>query len=129
MPSTDVPPGEQLRAAISIVSSAAADRGWGSADAVRVRSGGRVQIGAQADVVDAATVYQAARGLVGALIDDLLQVTDRELAELVGPWLAVLEMREAVADLDLGDLDLGAFDVDVDESAPGRHRPDEPAGA
>src|SRR4051794_14079397 len=106
MPSTDVPPGEQLRTAISIVSSAAADRGWGSAESVRVRSGGRVQIGTHPDVVDAATVYQAARGLVGALIDDLLQVTDRELAELVGPWLAVLEMREAIADIDLGDVPL-----------------------
>jgi hypothetical protein len=101
MATAHVPPGEQLRTAISIVSSAAADRGWGDADGVRVRPGGRVQIGTHPDVVDAATVYQAARGLVGALLDDLLSATDRELAELVGPWLAVLEMREAVADLEL----------------------------
>jgi hypothetical protein len=101
MATAHVPPGEQLRTAISIVSSAAADRGWGDADCVRVRPGGRVQIGTHPDVVDAATVYQAARGLVGALLDDLLSATDRELAELVGPWLAVLEMREAVADLEL----------------------------
>ncbi|MCU1616245.1 MAG: hypothetical protein JWO98_3785, partial [Frankiales bacterium] len=57
-----------------------------------------------ADVVDAATVYQAARGLVGALLDDLLEVTDRDLPELVGPWLAVLGMREAVADVALDEV-------------------------
>jgi hypothetical protein len=104
MASADVPPGEQLRTAISIVSSAAADRGWGCADAVRVRPGGRVQIATHSDVVDAATVYQAARGLVGALLDDLLEVTGRELPELVGPWLAVLEMRGALADVVLDDV-------------------------
>jgi hypothetical protein len=104
MAHAEAPPSEQLRAAISIVSSAAADRGWGSADAVRVHSGGRVQIGGHADVVDAATVYQAARGLVGALLDDLLEVTDRDLPELVGPWLAVLGMREAVADVALDEV-------------------------
>lgn len=97
----DVPPGEQLRAAISIVCSAAADRGWGTPDEVRIRPGGRVQIGRHPDVVDAATVYQAARGLVGALLDDLLEVGGGELEHLVGPWLAVLEMREAVADVAL----------------------------
>lgn len=104
MAHAEAPPSEQLRTAISIVSSAAADRGWGSADAVRVRPGGRVQIGGHADVVDAATVYQAARGLVGALLDDLLEVTDRDLPELVGPWLAVLGMREAVADVALDEV-------------------------
>jgi hypothetical protein len=104
MANPDAPPSEQLRAAISIVSSAAADRGWGSADAVRVRPGGRVQIGTHTDVVDAATIYQAARGLVGALLDDLLEVTDRDLPELVGPWLAVLGMREAVADVALDEV-------------------------
>jgi hypothetical protein len=101
MTTAAVPPGEQLRAAISIVCSAAADRGWGTSDEVRVRPGGRVQIGNHPDVVDAATVYQAARGLVGALLDDLLEVGGGELEQLVGPWLAVLEMREAVADVAL----------------------------
>jgi hypothetical protein len=114
MATAQVPPGEQLRTAISIVSSAAADRGRGDADAVRVRPGGRVQIGTHPDVVDAATVYQAARGLVGALLDDLLTATDRELAELVGPWLAVLEMREAVADLEL---ELPLDDLPLDEAS------------
>jgi hypothetical protein len=99
MTTAHVPPGEQLRAAISIVCSAAADRGWGSADDVRLRSGGRVQIGTHPDALDAATVYQAARGLVGALLDDLLEVGGGELEQLVGPWLVVLEMREALADL------------------------------
>jgi hypothetical protein len=100
MATAHVPPGEQLRTAISIVSSAAADRGWGSADAVRVRPGGRVQIGTHADVVDAATVYQAARGLVGALLDDLALSTGRELDEIVGPWMVSLQVREALADVD-----------------------------
>lgn len=101
MTSAHVPPGEQLRAAISIVCSAAADRGWGDPDHVQVRPGGRVQVGTHPDVLDAATVYQAARGLVGALLDDLLEVGGGELEQLVGPWLAVLEMREAVADVAL----------------------------
>jgi hypothetical protein len=94
-----VPPSEQLRAAISIVTSAAADRAWGTADCVRVRPGGRLQVGTQPQVLDAATVYQAARGLVGALLDDLGEVTGRDLDEIVGPWLAALQLSEAIADI------------------------------
>ncbi|NYJ07522.1 hypothetical protein [Petropleomorpha daqingensis] len=95
----DVPPGDQLRAAVSILSSAAADRQWGGAPVVRVRAGG-LQLGDGRGVVDAAAVYQAARGLVGALLDDLVQSTGRDLDDVVGPWLLSLEVREAFAGVD-----------------------------
>ena len=39
------PAAEQLRAAISILASAAGDRQWGSGDLVTVRAGGRLRIG------------------------------------------------------------------------------------
>ena len=93
-----VPDRDQLRAAVSVVVSAAADRQWGSADVVRVRPGG-LQLGTDPDLVDAAAVYQAARGLVGALLDDLVHSTGRDLDEVVGPWLLSLQLREAVADV------------------------------
>jgi hypothetical protein len=97
-----VPAAEQLRAAISILASAAGDRQWGSGDPVTVRPGGRLRIGPDQRPVDAATVYMAARGLVGALLDDLASSTGRELDEIVRPWLVSLEVREALADIDLG---------------------------
>jgi len=100
MSTAQVPASRQLRAAISIVASAAADRGWGVADAVSVRPGGRLQVGAEPQSVDAATIYQAARGLVGALLDDLVEVTGRPLEDIVAPWLLTLQLSEAVADVE-----------------------------
>lgn len=97
-----VPAADQLRAAISILASAAGDRQWGSGDPVTARPGGRLRIGTDQRLVDAATVYMAARGLVGALLDDLASSTGRELDEIVRPWLVSLEVREALADIDLG---------------------------
>jgi hypothetical protein len=97
-----VPAADQLRAAISILANAAADRQWGGGDLVTVRTGGRLRIGADQRPVDAATVYMAARGLVGALLDDLAASTGRELEEIVSPWLVSLQVREALADVDLG---------------------------
>ena len=90
-----VPAAEQLRAAVSVLSSAAADRQWGTADVVQVRPGG-LQIAGDPQLVDAATVYMAARGLVGALLDDLVHTTGRDLDEVVGPWLLSLATREAL---------------------------------
>ena len=95
----DVPSGNQIRAAVSILSSAAADRQWGGAPVVRVGARG-LQLGDDLRPVDAAAVYQAARGLVGALLDELVQSTGRELDEVVGPWLLSLEVREAFAGVD-----------------------------
>jgi hypothetical protein len=94
-----VPAAVQLRAAVSILTSAAADREWGLADVVRVRPAG-LQLGDDPTLVDAAAVYQAARGLVGALLDDLVHSTGRDLDEVIGPWLLSLQLREAVADVD-----------------------------
>jgi hypothetical protein len=96
-----VPAAEQLRAAISILASAAGDRQWGTGDLVTVRAGGRLRIGPDQRPVDTATVYMAARGLVGALLDDLSLSTGRELDEIVGPWLVSLQVREAFADVDV----------------------------
>ena len=98
--SADVPAADQLRAAVSILTGAAADRQWGTAEAVRVRPGG-LQLGEEPGVVDAATVFMAARGLVSALLDELEAVTERDLEEIVGPWLLALQLSEAVAGVDL----------------------------
>ena len=95
----DVPSGHQLRAAVSILSSAAADLQWGGGAVVRSRAGG-LQLGDEPALVDAAAVYQAARGLVGALLDDLVQSTGRDLGDVVGPWLLSLEIREAFSGMD-----------------------------
>jgi hypothetical protein len=97
-----VPAAKQLRAAVSILSSAAADRQWGSGDVVRAHTRG-LQLGEDTQLVDATTVYMAARGLVGALLDDLVQSTGRDLDEVVGPWLLSLAAREAMVDLPVDD--------------------------
>jgi len=95
-----IPASRQLRVAISIVTSAAADREWGTGDRLTPQADGRLRIDDEPQVVDAGTVYQAARGVVGALLDHLVEVTGRDLEDLVGPWLTSLEVRQAVADLD-----------------------------
>ena len=96
-----VPAGDQLRAAISILTSAAAERQWGTGERVDVRAGGRLQLGDEPQVVDAAAVYLAARGLVSALLGDLCAATDRELGDFVSAWLLALQVNEAVADVDV----------------------------
>ena len=90
----EAPATAQLRAAIALVSSAAADHGWGTNPDVQACRGGRIQV---ADVgrLDAAEVFQAARGLIGALLDDLLAVTGANLADVVPPWLTSLAVQEA----------------------------------
>lgn len=98
-----VPAAVQLRTAISILTNVAADRQWGAGEVVYLRPAGRLQIGGQPEVVDAATVYMAARGLVGALLDDLSTCTGRDVEEIVGPWLLALEMSQAVADVEVED--------------------------
>jgi hypothetical protein len=57
--------------------------------------------------VDTVTVYMAARGLVGALLDDLSHTSGRELDEIVRPWLVSLQVREALAEVDVDDAQLG----------------------
>jgi hypothetical protein len=90
------PAAAQLQAAVSLVSSAAADRGWGAEPVVRPCRGGRVQVDGVGRL-DAAEVFQAARGLIGALIDDLVAVTGADLADVVSPWLTALAVQEAEA--------------------------------
>jgi hypothetical protein len=86
----------QLQTAIALVLCASADRNWGAEPAVRARLGGRVQLGEGTGTVDAATVFQAARGVIGALLDDLVRVGGYDLEEVVAPWLATLETAETL---------------------------------
>jgi len=95
-----VPAAGQLRAAVSLLSSAAADRQWGTADVVQVHDRG-LQIGDDPQLVDAATVYLAARGLIGALLDDLVHSTGRDVEDVVGPWLLSLATREALVGVEV----------------------------
>ena len=99
-----IPASRQLRVAISLVTSAAADRHWGTGDRLTPQSDGRLRIDDEPDAVDAGTVYQAARGVVGALLDHIAEVTGRDLDEVLGPWLTSLQVREAMADVDVDGL-------------------------
>ncbi|MGY1619537.1 hypothetical protein ACI797_22570 [Geodermatophilus sp. SYSU D00691] len=98
----DVPVPEQLRTAIALLGSAASDLGWGNGEVIRVRSGG-LQIGDEPALVDAATVYMAARGLVAALVDDLVAASGRDMDDVVAPWLLSLELRSALAGVEEDD--------------------------
>ncbi|MGY1809134.1 hypothetical protein ACI8AF_17335 [Blastococcus sp. SYSU D00669] len=98
----DVPVPEQLRTAIALLGSAASDLGWGNGEVIRVRSGG-LQIGDEPALVDAATVYMAARGLVAALVDDLVAASGRDMDDVVAPWLLFLELRSALAGVEEDD--------------------------
>ncbi|MFQ1000948.1 hypothetical protein [Modestobacter sp. SSW1-42] len=96
----------ELRSAISLVGSAAADLGWGTRPDVRVLPDGRLWLDELETAVTAAEVYQAARHLVAAQLRAVAETTGRPVGEVAGPWLLTLHTNEAMVSLDLADDDL-----------------------
>jgi hypothetical protein len=91
----------ELRAGISLVSSAAADLGWGDQPPVRVLADGRLWLTDLQLSVSAADVYQAARGLIAAQLRHLCAESGAGLPAVVGPWLVSLQTNEALLGLAL----------------------------
>ena len=90
----------ELRAGISVVSSAAADLGVGEQPRVRVLPDGRLWLTEQQVEVSAADVYQAARGLVAAQLDAIAQVTGRPVEDHALAWLVTLQTNEVMVGLE-----------------------------
>jgi hypothetical protein len=86
----------ELRAAMSLLASAAADLDWGAQPEVQVLPDGRLWLTDLQLSVSAADVYQAARGLVAAQVIGALADTPATVADLVGPWLTELHLTEAL---------------------------------
>jgi hypothetical protein len=86
----------ELRAAMSLLASAAADLDWGAQPEVRVLPDGRLWLTDLQLSVSAADVYQAARGLVAAQVLGALADTPATVADVVGPWLTELHLTEAL---------------------------------
>jgi hypothetical protein len=86
----------ELRAAISLVASVGADLGWGAAPEVRVTGSGRLWLGGQQLSVDAADVYQAARGLLSGQLLALAADRGQPVAELLAPWMTGLQVDDVV---------------------------------
>ena len=86
----------ELRAAMSLLASAAADLEWGAQPEVRVLPDGRLWLSDLQLAVSAADVYQAARGLLAAQVLGALAETPGTVADLVGPWLTELHLTEAL---------------------------------
>ena len=91
----------ELRAAISLLSSAGADLRWGSRPEVRVLPDGRLWLAELEVAVSAADVYQAARRLVAAQVAGLAERSGRPVGDVLGPWLMSLQTNEAMLGLDL----------------------------
>ena len=89
----------ELRAGISVVSSAAADLGVGEQPRVRVLPDGRLWLTEQQVEVSAADVYQAARGLVAAQLDAIARVTGRSVEDHALAWLVTLQTNEVMVGL------------------------------
>lgn len=92
----------ELRAGISLVSSAGADLGWGAQPAVRVLPDGRLWLADLGLAVSAAEVYQAARGLVAAQLRHLSDESGVAVPTVVASWLVSLQTNEALLGADLG---------------------------
>ena len=90
----------ELRAAISLVGSAAADLGWGDRPDVRVLPDGRLWLDEMEVAVSAAEVYQAARHLVAAQLRTVAGGAGVPVAEVAGPWLLSLHTNEAMVGRD-----------------------------
>ena len=93
--------GTELRAAISLVGSAAADLGWGDRPDVRVLPDGRLWLDELQVSVSGAQVYQAARRLVAAQLRTVAERAGVPVGEVAGPWLLSLHTNEAMVALDL----------------------------
>ena len=91
----------ELRAAISLVGSAAADLGWGAPPDVRVLPDGRLWLEDLQQSVSAAEVYQAARHLIAAQLRTVAGAAGVPVGAVAGPWLLSLTTNEAMLDLDL----------------------------
>jgi hypothetical protein len=91
----------ELRAAISLLSSAGADLRWGSRPEVRVLPDGRLWLADLEVAVSAADVYQAARRLVAAQVAGLAERAGRPVGDVLAPWLMSLQTNEAMLGLDL----------------------------
>ncbi len=90
----------ELRAGMSVLTSAAADLHVGSQPKVRVLPDGRLWLTEQEVAVTAADVYQAARGLVAAQLDAMAQVTGRPVEDHALAWLVTLQTNEVMVGLD-----------------------------
>ena len=102
----------ELRAGMSVLTSAAADLGVGSQTDVRVLPDGRLWLDELDMAVSAADVYQAARGLVAAQLDAIAQVTGRPVEDHALAWLVTLQTNEVMVDLQ----DTAANDDAVDDA-------------
>jgi hypothetical protein len=89
----------ELRAGMSVLTSAAADLGVGSQTDVRVLPDGRLWLDELDMAVSAADVYQAARGLVAAQLDAIAQVTGRPVEDHALAWLVTLQTNEVMVGL------------------------------
>jgi hypothetical protein len=89
----------ELRAGISMLTSAAADLHVGAQPEVCVLPDGRLWLTEFGVAVTAADVYQAARGLVAAQLDAMAEVTRRPVEDHALAWLVTLQTNEVMVDL------------------------------
>ena len=107
----------ELRAGMSVLTSAAADLGVGGQTDVRVLPDGRLWLDELDMAVSAADVYQAARGLVAAQLDAIAQVTDRPVEDHALAWLVTLQTNEVMVGLQDAAAADHAVDTAVDDAA------------
>jgi hypothetical protein len=91
----------ELRAAISLVGTAAADLGWGTQPDVRVLPDGRLWLEEHELAVTAAEVFQAARHLIAAQVRTVAEQAGTPVGAVAGPWLLGLHTNAAMVDVDL----------------------------
>lgn len=107
----------ELRAGMSVLTSAAADLGVGSQTDVRVLPDGQLWLDELDMAVSAADVYQAARGLVAAQLDAIAQVTGRPVEDHALAWLVTLQTNEVMVGLQDAAAADHAVDTAVDDAA------------
>ena len=90
----------ELRAGMSVLTSAAADLGVGGRPEVRVLADGRLWLAEQQVAVSAADVYQAARGLVAAQLDAIASVSGQPVEDHALAWLVTLQTNEVMVGLE-----------------------------
>ena len=91
----------ELRAAIALVGTAAADLGWGAQPDVRVLPDGRLWLDEHEVAVSAAEVFQAARHLIAAQVRTVAEQAGSPVGDVAGPWLLGLHTNVAMVDVDL----------------------------